>query len=151
NILAPVVSVITRIDFDHENFLGHSLREIATEKAGIIKKNVPVVIAPQVPEAREVLLGRAEQLASDAIETAEACRVEGLSIEDGCVRGRVVEVASGWATQVAPQLAGRFQLENALNAVGAARFLQRRGYRIPDSAIAEGIAATTWPGRLERL
>src|SRR5271157_1622683 len=54
NVLAPVLSVITRIDFDHENFLGHSLREIAGEKAGILKEGVPAVFAPQLPEAAEV-------------------------------------------------------------------------------------------------
>ena len=151
NILAPVVSVITRIDFDHENFLGHSLREIASEKAGIIKKNVPVIIAPQAPEAREVLVARAEKLGSEVIDASETFRVENERLENGRVRARVVEVASGWALETAPQLAGRFQLENALNAVTAARFLQRRGYRIADSAIAEGIAATTWPGRVEKL
>ena len=47
NVVTPVVSVITRIDFDHENFLGHSLREIAREKAGILKEHVPAVIAGQ--------------------------------------------------------------------------------------------------------
>src|SRR6202048_398817 len=54
NILKPVVSIITRIDFDHENFLGHSLREIASEKAGILKQTVPVVLAQQPAEAQEV-------------------------------------------------------------------------------------------------
>src|SRR5271165_7593266 len=53
NVVTPVVSVITRIDFDHENFLGHSLREIAGEKAGIFKARVPAVIAGQQKEARE--------------------------------------------------------------------------------------------------
>src|ERR1700694_5552669 len=50
NVLVPLISVITRIDFDHENFLGHSLREIAGEKAGILKERVPAVFAPQQPE-----------------------------------------------------------------------------------------------------
>src|SRR5882762_1869476 len=49
NIVRPAVSIITRIDFDHENFLGHSLREIAAEKAGILKPAVPVVLADQHP------------------------------------------------------------------------------------------------------
>src|SRR6201993_2257432 len=62
NILSPVVTVITRIDFDHENFLGHSLREIASEKAGILKPGVPVIVAPQRPQAREVILARANEL-----------------------------------------------------------------------------------------
>src|SRR2546430_10246830 len=47
NILSPVLTVITRIDFDHENFLGHSLREIASEKAGILKPEAPVIVAAQ--------------------------------------------------------------------------------------------------------
>src|SRR5246127_1457401 len=52
NILTPAISVITNIDFDHENFLGHSLREIASEKAGILKKGTPLVIGSQGPEGR---------------------------------------------------------------------------------------------------
>src|SRR2546425_7183135 len=62
NIVSPVASVITRIDFDHENFLGHSLREIAGEKAGILKPGVPVIVAEQNPEARPVILNRARKL-----------------------------------------------------------------------------------------
>src|SRR5438445_3591926 len=54
NILSPVVTIITRIDFDHENFLGHSLNEIASEKAVILKPDVPVVLAEQRPEPRQV-------------------------------------------------------------------------------------------------
>ena len=53
-----------RIDFDHENFLGHSLAEIASEKAGILKPAVPAVVAEQRPEAREVILARAAELGS---------------------------------------------------------------------------------------
>src|SRR5579863_7809200 len=72
NILTPVVSIITRIDFDHENFLGHSLREIASEKAGILKHGVPAVIAEQRPEAREVIVARAAELRCPAIDTTTA-------------------------------------------------------------------------------
>src|SRR5215467_8345040 len=70
NIVTPRVSVITRIDFDHENFLGHSLREIAAEKAGIIKPGVPVVIAEQQEATRALLLDRAAELDSPLVETA---------------------------------------------------------------------------------
>jgi len=151
NILTPVVSVITRIDFDHENFLGHSLREIAAEKAGILKKGVPVVLAAQQPEAREVILARAVKLGCPIIETPVAYRVDRQTMENGFVRAQITEVASGWSVMLAPQLAGRFQLQNAINAAAAARALSARGYRIPENAIEEGIAATVWPGRLEKL
>ncbi len=151
NVLTPVVSIIARIDFDHENFLGHSLREIAGEKAGIIKPSVPVVVAEQRPEAKEVILGRAKELLSPVIDTSEAFRIEKESIDNGHVRAQVTEVASGWIVELAPSLSGRFQLQNALNAVAAARLLQQRGFRIADESIARGIATTVWPGRIEKI
>jgi len=128
NILSPVVTIITRIDFDHENFLGHSLREIAGEKAGILKPEVPLVLAEQRPEAREVILARAQEL--------------------GCP---VTEASDQRSLEISPSLPGRFQLQNAQNAVAAARVLQNRGYRIPADAITDGISNTVWPGRLEKL
>jgi dihydrofolate synthase / folylpolyglutamate synthase len=151
NILTPVVSVITRIDFDHENFLGHSLREIAGEKAGILKKGVPVVLAGQQSEAREVILTRAEKLGCPIIETPVAYRVDRQTMENGFVQAQITETASGWSATLSPQLAGRFQLQNAINAAAAARALSARGYRIPENAIEQGIAAAAWPGRLEKL
>lgn len=151
NILQPIAAIITRIDFDHENFLGHSLEAIAREKAGIIKHRVPVVIPEQRPEAREIILARARELNSPIIETAEIFQVETESMNDGCVRASVVEKASGARFEITPKLRGKFQLQNALNALAAAHFLQSRGFRISDEAIQQGIAKAAWPGRLEKL
>ena len=151
NVVTPLVSIITRIDFDHENFLGHSLREIAGEKAGILKAQVPAVFAPQLPEAREVLLERAKELRCPVVETGEAFRVENEVLDHGCLRATATEIVSGKVFALEPRLAGRFQLQNALNAVAAARILQNRNYRITDANIVNGIASTEWPGRLERL
>ncbi len=151
NVVTPAVSVITKIDFDHENFLGHSLREIAREKAGILKERVPAVIAAQENEAREVLLARAIDLQCPVMEIAEAFTIEKEQMEDGFVRATVVEKASGALFEVRPQLAGQFQLQNALNAVGCARVLQGKKYRISDEEIVEGIAEARWPGRIERV
>jgi dihydrofolate synthase/folylpolyglutamate synthase len=151
NVVSPLVSIITRIDFDHENFLGHSLREIAGEKAGILKPQVPAVFAAQLPEAREVLLERAKELRCPVVETGEVFSVENEAMESGLARATAVEIASGKTFSLEPRLAGRFQLQNALNAVAAARILQNRNYRITDENIETGIATTEWPGRLERL
>lgn len=151
NILTPVIAVITRVDFDHENFLGHSLEEIAGEKAGIIKKGVPVVVGEQRAEALAVIRARAEKLGSPVIEVARTFRVEQVETNQGRNRTVVVETDSGWSCEIAPQLPGRYQIQNALNAVGAARWLQKRGYRISDGAIAGGIAKAEWPGRLEKM
>ena len=151
NILTPVVSVITRVDFDHENFLGHSLGEIAAEKAGILKRSVPVVLAEQRPEAMAVIRARARELGCAVIETASSFRIEKEWMENGCSRALVTEIESGWAMELAPRLPGKFQIQNSLNAVAAARYLQRRGYAIADVAIEQGIAQAIWPGRLEKV
>jgi dihydrofolate synthase/folylpolyglutamate synthase len=151
NILEPAVAVITRIDFDHENFLGHSLREIASEKAGILKPGIPVIVAPQQPEARAAILARAQEAGAPVIETDEAFRIADDSLEDGYVRANAVEVATRKKLRIAPQLAGRFQLQNALNAAAVGRLLQSKGWRLPEEAIEEGIASAEWPGRMERL
>jgi len=151
NIISPVVTLITRIDFDHENFLGHSLREIAREKAGILKPGVPVVVAEQHAEAREVIVARAKELGCPILESSSTFHIDQESFEDGCIRARVTELSSGGTLEIAPRLPGRFQLQNALNAVTAAHFLRERGFRISDETITQGIAAAEWPGRLEKL
>jgi dihydrofolate synthase/folylpolyglutamate synthase len=151
NILSPAVTVITRIDFDHENFLGHSLKEIAAEKAGILKPQVPVIVAEQRPEAREVILAGAGQLGGPVIETTQAFRIVDESSQNGFFRARVTELASGDSFELTPSLPGRFQLQNAVNALAAARQLAARGFRISAHDITAGIANTVWPGRLEKL
>jgi dihydrofolate synthase/folylpolyglutamate synthase len=151
NVLSPVVTIITRIDFDHENFLGHSLKEIAAEKAGILKQGVPLVLAEQLPEVREVILARAKTLSCPVIEPSKVFRLDRESIHNGSVRARVIEVDSGKIFEIDPSLRGRFQFQNALNAVAAARLLQNRGFQISDEAISRGVAETIWPGRLEKL
>jgi dihydrofolate synthase / folylpolyglutamate synthase len=151
NIITPVVSVITRIDFDHESFLGHSLREIAGEKAGILKYGVPAVSAPQLTEAREVLRAKAAELRCVLLETDEAFRIDDEVVEGGCVRARVTERVTGTQFSVVSPLPGRFQLQNALNAVAVGTLLQAKKFRITNENIERGIAETHWPGRLEKL
>lgn len=151
NIVRPQVSVITRIDFDHENYLGHSLEEIAREKAGIVKAGVPVATAPQLPEVREVLRGKARELDATIVDTGEDFDLEREIAEAGCARALARPRARGEAVRLAPGLPGRFQLENALNAAATARLLQARGYRITNQNIEQGIRSAEWPGRLERL
>ncbi|HVH70795.1 MAG TPA: folylpolyglutamate synthase/dihydrofolate synthase family protein [Candidatus Dormibacteraeota bacterium] len=151
NILLPTVTVITRIDFDHENFLGHSLREIAREKAGILKPGVPVIVAPQLAKAREVILARAERLDCPLIDTVREFQIRQESSQNGFFRARITELSSGESFELAPSLPGRFQLQNAINALAAARQLARRGFRIFAEDITEGIRGTVWPGRLEKL
>src|SRR5271155_3504264 len=102
NILMPVVTILARIDFDHENFLGHSLEEIATEKAGILKYGVPVVIAAeQRAEAHRVVVNHAKRLSCPIIDTAAAYRAHDITLDTGCVRASVTEPATGWTVKIA--------------------------------------------------
>jgi len=151
NIVTPEVAVITQIDFDHENFLGHSIQEIAGEKAGIIKPGAWVVSAAERPEARAVIARRAAEQNARLVEVDSAYRIEDCDSSTAGNCAVAVETGTGWRTDLAIPLAGRFQVRNALAAVAAARLLAERGFRVDDVAIARGIAAVRWPGRLEFL
>src|SRR5258705_12767100 len=94
-VATAMLSIIAGIDYDHENYLGHSLREIAGEKAGILKAQVPAVFAPQLPEASDVLLEKAKELRCPVVETSRAFRVENEAVEHGCGRAVGGEIARG--------------------------------------------------------
>ena len=151
NIVMPEVAIITPLDFDHENFLGHSIEEIAAEKAGIIKAGVFVVSASERREAREVIAKRAAEMAATLVEIDEAWRIEQVASADGWYRAEAFSQISGEKFSIAPALAGRFQIRNALAAATAAELLCRRGFTVTREAIERGIAGARWAGRLERL
>jgi dihydrofolate synthase/folylpolyglutamate synthase len=151
NILLPEVAVITQIDFDHENFLGHSIEEIAAEKAGIIKPGARVVSAAEHLIARVVIRRRCVEQSAFLVEIENAYYLEDVSVRDGCFSFTAISYDSGARVPIALQLPGRFQVRNALTALAAARMLAERGAPIDDIAIERGLAATVWPGRLERI
>lgn len=151
NILQPEVAVITQIDLDHENFLGHSIAQIAAEKAGIIKPGGWVVSAAERPEARAVIARRAAELDARLVEIDTEWRVEIVrtSAEGHCVIATPAHSAKSLALDI--PLPGRFQVRNALAAATASRLLAARGFPIGDDAITRGVQSVKWPGRLERL
>src|SRR6202521_4650242 len=151
NILLPEVAVITQIDFDHENYLGHSIEEIAGEKAGIIKPGARVVSAAEHLIARVVIRRRCAEQSAFLVEIENAYFLEDVVARDGCFSFTAISYDSGVRIPIALRLAGRFQVRNALTALAAARMLAERGAPIDDEAIARGFAAATWPGRLEKI
>jgi len=142
NVVDPEISVITPIDFDHEAFLGSSIQSIAAEKAGIIKKDRPVVVAEQRPEAFDVLERKALEM-NAPVTLSSSLRIEDLVLER--FSSRCTLVADEVIPIVCP-FAGRHQVENARTAVAALRL-----FGVPAAVIREGIAAAKWPGRLERV
>ena len=151
NILVPEAAVITQVDLDHENYLGHSIEEIAGEKAGIIKPGARVVSAAEHLIARVAIRRRAAEQSAFLVEIENAFRIEDITSRDGCFSFTAISTDSGARIPVALPLPGRFQIRNALTAIAAARMLADRGAPIDDHAIARGIATTSWPGRLERI
>jgi dihydrofolate synthase/folylpolyglutamate synthase len=123
NALTPLVSVITPIAMDHQQWLGNSIAEIAAEKAGIIKAGIPVVSAPQHPAAAEVIRAAAEYSGS-----------------------ALTVVEEPWPGPL--PLAGEHQRWNAAVAVAAVR---EAGFRLPHEILVRGLAATAWPGRFQML
>ena len=151
NIVNSEVAVITQIDFDHEDYLGHSIEQIAAEKAGIIKPGGWVVSAAERPEARAVIARRAAELDARLIEIDSVYRISNLRTDAGRYRAAVASAHSNKMISLQLPLFGRFQLRNAVTALAAARLLAERGFPVDDEAIARGIASVKWPGRLERL
>ncbi len=152
NIVKPEVCAITQIAFDHENFLGHSIEQIAGEKAGIIKPGVAVVSAAEDPAAREMIRSRAAELGARLVEIDEAYGVEILPKPGGFYRAVVTDRRDAKQIALDLPLAGRYQVRNAVTALAVARMLAERGSTsLDDQAIAGGIAAVRWPGRLERV
>lgn len=151
NIVQPEVAVITSIDFDHENFLGHSIAEIANEKAGIIKRGACVVSSAERPEAREVIAKRCKEQGARLVEVDDAWRVDEITAAGGLYRARVSAVGPNATFTIEPPLPGRFQIRNALTAATIARLLEECKFPITDQTIGRGIRTAQWPGRLERL
>jgi dihydrofolate synthase/folylpolyglutamate synthase len=149
NVLAPEVSAITSIDFDHERYLGKTLGDIAGEKAGILKRGVPVA------------LGRLGKGAGDAVRKiarSRACRVyevgrhADFSMLGMDIEGCLFEYRGLRGTRVLrTSMPGRHQVANASLAVLCAELLEDRGIALADSAIDGGVEAAFWPGRLQVL
>lgn len=143
NVVHPAISVITPVDMDHEKFLGSTVREIAFEKAGILKPGCPAVFARQRPEALAVLERRAMETRSP-VTHAEEWLAQDLHI--GAYGSRFTAVGPNTEIPIECPLIGQHQVDNALTAIAALSLL-----KIPAEAISAGIAATSWPGRLERM
>jgi len=153
NIVDPEVIVITQIDFDHETFLGHSLEQIAAEKAGIIKAGKTVVSSCERPEARAVIAAKCAAVGARLLEIDSAFEIRQLDSDGGFYRAVISAADSrdshdGLVLQL--PLAGRFQVRNAMAAAAAAKILGEK-FSINTESIARGIATVRWPGRLERL
>jgi dihydrofolate synthase/folylpolyglutamate synthase len=139
----PLASVIAPLGMDHTEFLGPTLTAIAGEKAGIIKRDAPVICAEQAPEAIAVIEACARRLHAPLHRAGQEWHV-------GVERGRLVyQDDRGLMDLAAPRLFGRHQFDNAGLAIATLRALD--AFRIEPSAFEAGIVNAEWPARMQRL
>ena len=131
NIVDPVISLITSIGMDHGEFLGHTLPEVAAEKAGIIKPGRPVVVGRMPAEAEAV--------------------IRAIAVERGALLVSIGP-AYGEALENYPQtnLAGDYQRWNAATATAATRLMPAR-WQLTEARVTQGLRSVDWPGRWQRV
>ena len=167
NVIQPALAVITSISIDHVKLLGDTIPLIAAEKAGIIKRGVPVISSPQVAEAAAVIQAKAKAERAPLALVGRQLQIEEGSVALQRVEGRRVPVGQQFRLEfrhnfprqhaelqplaVTIPLLGAHQRENVATAVGAAMLLTRAGVRLYFKDVQAGLAALDWPGRLEVL
>lgn len=146
NVVRPVVSVVTGVALDHQNYLGRTIGKIAREKAGIIKEGVPAVSGCLDPAAQKVVRARARAVRAPLLELGRDFSVRNLKEEGG--RSRFdLDTPDGVIAALAPALRGEYQARNAALAVMALRTWKE--FPTGVGAIRRGLARTRWEGRLD--
>lgn len=161
NIIIPVLSVITNIGYDHMNILGNTLKEIASEKAGIIKPRIPVIIGEKQDEVADVFIGKADQCESKTIFASDEWRVSELGVgslesevwsQKSGVRSRKLEVRwmgdqsiSGKLKDLFLELdlTGSYQLKNVKTVLSAVVQLQKQGFKITSDNLQTALKQVT--------
>lgn len=147
----PLVAVITNISFDHMDYLGNSIREIAAVKAGIIKQGGQVVTAAAEPDALEVITARCRDAGASLLCVGKEITWK---LEEVAPRRTGFTLKSPWGSYLglAVPLAGQYQAVNAATALGVLEVLNRvHGFEIAPEHIRTGFAKSTWPARLELM
>ena len=134
NIIHPVLSVITNISFDHTQFLGNTLAQIAGEKAGIIKPNTPVVIGEYLAETKTVFSDKAQMEHAPVIFSEDIQTVKFEKYEDD----KMIVNATGYQNLIVG-LCGEYQLKNIATLLSAVQELQKLGFAIYENDVREGI------------
>ena len=144
NVIQPVATAITSIAYDHQQYLGSTLAEIAREKAGIIKPGVPMIVADVEPEVFAAIADIARERGAPLVRAA-----------DGVTITRRPPATIGLRTPVRDYgeitigLPGAHQIGNALVAVRMLELLDSQGTAVPAGAIRSALARPSWPGRLD--
>ena len=144
NVIEPVATAITSIAYDHQQYLGSTLAEIAREKAGIIKPGVPMVVGELEPEAFTAIAGVAQDRGAPLIRAAD-----GVTVTRRLSNTIALRTPARDYGDVTIGLRGAHQIGNALVAVRILELLDSQGIMVPSDAVASALARPSWPGRLD--
>jgi dihydrofolate synthase/folylpolyglutamate synthase len=149
NIVTPRAAAITSIAFDHMKHLGHTIPEIAFEKAGVIKPGIPVVVGDLPPDAEAVIQRVADEQGATLVHAHEGVECKGEIVEGAA--HLTIETPTRTYGPVTLALSGRHQIGNAVVAVRLIEELDTLGLHTSAEAVTTGLADVRWRGRLERV
>jgi dihydrofolate synthase/folylpolyglutamate synthase len=149
NVVSPAVSVITTIDLDHVDHLGHTLASIAFEKAGVMRAGTPAVIGALHPEARAAIEEVSGALGAPLVDALAGTATSAELDTSGRTRLSLSTPTRDFDT-LTLSLRGRHQVDNAIVAARVLETIDRvTPVRVPADAIRAGLETTDWPGRLD--
>jgi dihydrofolate synthase/folylpolyglutamate synthase len=137
NVIRPELSIITNISFDHTVLLGDTLEKIATEKAGIIKKEIPVVIGESQTEVKSIFNERANQLSSSIVFADE--KYKALNVHHSVGAKLFLSMDIGKYTNLQSELLGLYQQKNIGTVLCAIDALNSKGFNLSEAMIRDGI------------
>lgn len=150
NIITPDACIITNISPDHTQFLGNTLAKIASEKAGIIKKNIPVIIGETTSETKEVFTRKATIEEAPIIFAEEEQHLQNAQPHEGGITYTTAKYGI-----IEAELSGSYQIKNTNTILAALRILKQKGYNISDENIKKGFsnvtASTGLMGRWQKI
>ena len=153
NVVQPIVSIIAPVSYDHMKILGNTIAKIAREKAGIIKKSIPVIISPQKISAKEEIRNIAVNKGSLIIDTSEIYTFEqinySLEKQSFVIKEKSINSPNTCSPIYEIPLLGDHQIYNAITAFACIMRLRKLGYKINESALKNGLSRVEWPGRFE--
>lgn len=139
----PLITLITSISLDHQQFLGNTIPEIALEKAGIIKENVPLVLYSQSKEAMDSIIGVANSKNSKVILND----LEKIELLENTKNGQIINYKDFKNLKI--NLLGSHQINNATISLELLEQLRKMGFEISNESIYNGFSSVTWPCRFE--
>ncbi|WP_137788743.1 folylpolyglutamate synthase/dihydrofolate synthase family protein [Bacillus sp. E(2018)] len=152
NVITPILSLITNIGFDHMGILGETLKEIAFQKAGIIKQDVPVITTADQTEAREVIEHKAKEMHAENYFLDRDFSIVHIASTDSGERFHYTDVADRNEIEFEIGMMGTHQIKNAGLAVAAVKYLTRsHSFDIPLTTIEDGLRKANWAGRFEKV